>query len=111
MRPVVVQSPAGIGYSAPVPVDRNLNQNIGVAVTFNGAVATCNVQWSLDDPYASYPTSYNVNGNWLTDPTLQNMTANEASKIDMPVRAVRLQNTAWTSGQPTMTVVQAGGIA
>ena len=111
MRPVVIQSPASVGYSTPVPVDRNINQNIGVAVTFNGAVATCSVQWSLDDPFATYATSYNVNGNWFNDPTLQNMTANEASQLTMPVRAVRLYNSAWTSGQPTMTVVQTGGIA
>ena len=111
MRAVAVKSPAGTGNSIPVILDQCINQNVGIAITFNGAVCTCSLQWSLDNPFATYATDYNTNANWFTDPTLQNLTINEANKLDMPVRAVRLSNSAWTSGQPTLTVVQTGGIA
>lgn len=113
MRPVVVLSAAALnGLSIPVVLDYHLTPaNIGLAITMNGAVATCVVQLSLDDPFATYATDYNTNATWFDHPVLTGITSDSVDNLSIPARAVRLKNTAWTSGNPKLTVVQAGGIA
>jgi len=109
MRPVKVTSAAATGVTAPVVIDQYLNPStILLVIEFGSAVATCTVQYSADDPFATYATDYNTNAVWLDHPTLAAQTADSADNISVPVRAVRLNTTAWTSGQPTLTVIQAG---
>lgn len=116
MRSVVVQAPASTGDSPPVILDQYLTpQSVGVEIAFPGsASATCSLEWSLDDPYATYATSYAANANWFADKNLTAITSLTAgTPIDaagnsIPVRALKLTNTAWISGQPTLTVVQVG---
>lgn len=110
MRSVIVLGPAAIGVSTPVVLDQYLNpQEAGLAVQFPaGAAATCKVQYSLDDPFATYATDYNTNAVWYDHATITAKTANFSANLGVIARAVRLNNTAWTSGQPTLTVVQTG---
>ena len=68
---------------------------------------TSKVQVTLDDPLTAIdPQGSNLT--WFDHATLVNVTANALGNIAFPVRAVRLVMTAYTSGQATMTVLQAG---
>jgi len=109
MRPVVVVAPAATGPSSPVVLDQYLTPaNVLLGIKINSATATCKVQYSFDDPWATYATDYNTNATWLDHPILTSITADAADNLAVPARAVRLNNTAWTSGQPSLTVIQAG---
>jgi hypothetical protein len=109
VRPIVLSAPGSTGPSAPAILDIYLTPfQITLAVEFGTASATSKVQYSCDDPYATYATNYNTDAVWFDHPTLVNLTANGVDTITTPVRAVRLDNTAWTSGVVTLTVIQAG---
>lgn len=109
MRPVVLSAPSGTGTSSPAILDIYLTPfQITLAVEFGTASATTSVQYSVDDPFAAYATSYNADAVWFDHPTLVNLTANAVDMITTPVRAVRLNNSAWSSGTVTLTVIQAG---
>ena len=118
MRPIVVATPAAAGTtvsptsagaSAAVILDYYLTPgNIALQVTFpNSAVATTQVELTCDDPFA---TTFASSANWVQHPVLNTLTALSIDNLSIPARAVRLNNTAWTSGTPTLTVIQAGGI-
>lgn len=119
MRSVVVTSPAGTGSSPVVIIDQHLTpQNVGLSVEFGTASLTAKVQYSLDDPFATYATDYSTNAIWydhVTDvvaiPSLTGLSANAAGRLVIPARAFKLVVTAWTSGAATLTVVQVGGIS
>jgi hypothetical protein len=86
--------------------------NIGLSIEFpSGASATCKVQYTYDDPYDSYATDWNTNAVWQDHPILTGITSNSSDWINAPVRGIRLYNTAWSSGQPTLIIVQAGGMS
>lgn len=109
MRPVKLTAPASTGPSAPCVLDQYLTPtNVALAVEFGTAVATSKVQYSPDDPFAVYATDYNTNANWYDHPTLTGLTTDAQDNFAVPMRALRLNNTAWTSGQPTLTIIQAG---
>lgn len=117
MRSVTVNAPSATGASNPVILDQHLTpQNVGVVIKVPGTSAT-KLQFSLDDPYADYATSYNADALWLDDKNLTSLAANTAgvpicaSGFPIPVRALRINNTAWTSGVNSLTVVQVGGIS
>lgn len=79
-----------------------------------GGGASYTVQYSPDDPYATYAVSYDVNGNWYNHPTLVNLAADGVDQLSVPARAVRLStNTPGTDGtnSPRLVVIQAGGIS
>ena len=106
MRSVVVTQ-TGAGISAPVVLDQYVSpENTGWAAVLNGT-ATYAVEFSQDDPFANYATSYNTNGNWTQ---LTGYTAVTISKFDntaYPVRALRV-NVASGTGTLTFTVNQSG---
>lgn len=119
MRSVSVVSPGATGVSSPVILDQHLTpQEVGLLIDVSaGASLTTKVQWSLSDPYATYATDYNTNGVWVDDKNLTALTSDtvgipvNAAGFRQPVRAIRLNNTAWVSGNATLTVVQCGGIS
>lgn len=83
------------GNSVPVPLDRYVN-GYGVAVTItSGATVNYTVQYSMDDPYDVYTTSYAVSGDWfnMDDPVMVNQSANRASNFAYPPAAARLRVT------------------
>lgn len=119
MRAVSVVTPASTGPSAPIILDTHLTpQDIGLSIVLSaGASLTTKVQWSLDDPYATYATSYTVNAQWFDDKNLVTLVASAAgvpicaAGFPIPVRAVRLNNTIFASGTATLTAVQVGAIS
>jgi hypothetical protein len=108
MRPVVVTVSALNGVSSPVVLDQYqspFNIGLGFDVTLTG---TYKVQYSFDDPFATYATDYNTNATWFDHPTMIGMTADTAGNIAFACRAVRLANTAYTDGSGKLTVLQSG---
>lgn len=111
MRPVVV-TVTGNGVtrnSAPVVLDYHLDPfNVGLFFTTNGATTGFKVQFSGDDPWATYATDYNTNAVWQDHPFMTAMTANSSGNVAFAVRAVRLQANASGTDTGTLTVVQSG---
>ena len=111
MRPSVY-SQTTTGASAPPIVTDHYKDpfNVTIGVVFSpGAVATVKVQFCLDDP-ASFlsTTTYNANATWYDHVTLTALNANSTGNFGFPVRAIRTNVTAYTSGTITTTVIQAG---
>lgn len=92
--------------SAWIPVDyRAQNFGIGIGCVINGGgTLTYKVQHTFDDIYDSTvtPTAFD-------HATITGKTANSDGNYAFPVRAVRLNVTAYTSGSVTMTLIQASG--
>lgn len=109
MRPKVITLSAA-GVSAPIPVN-NEQANFKItlqAVVSGGAVLTYSVQNTADDPFRrDYPTDFNTDGNWFDTTGLAALTTSAQGNIFFPVRAVRLNITAHTSGSVTLTILQA----
>lgn len=124
MRPVIVSAViTNLGsypWSQPVVLDYHLTPfQVMLAFKQNGATAQCTIEWSPDDPFATYATDYNTNASWYD---LLAMTAintdtdyslgSDRPGANFPARGVRIKTNAYTSGSaPTLTVIQAGGIA
>ncbi len=119
MRAISQVAPQGTGTSNVIIVDKDILQtgSIGVAVEIPSGTLTAQVEWSLDDPFAVYASSYSANATWFVDKNLIALSASKAAPpvcsagFVIPVRALRLRNTAWTSGTSTIVVVQTGGIS
>lgn len=86
--------------SAWLPVDhRKIPFNIGFGVVVSaGGVLTYKIQYSFDDDGATAFDHDDVTGE----------TTNQPGNFAFPVRLVRLNVTAWTSGTATLTMIQAG---
>ncbi len=111
MRPIYLNAPSATGPSAPAILDIYLTPfQITLGVEFGTASATSTIEYSVDDPFASYATNYNTDAIWFSHPTLVNLTANAVDTITTPVRAVRINNTGWVSGTVKLTIIQAGVI-
>lgn len=115
MRPVYIAAKATSGNSAACILDQYLTPTdalLAVELGGNtGGGASYTVQYSPDDPYASYATDYNTNANWYNHPTLVTLAADGVDQLAVPARAVRLvTNTAGTGGTaaPRLVVIQAG---
>ena len=116
MRPVYLTAKATAGASAPCVLDQYLTP-IDVMLNIQlfgntGGGSSYTVQYSNDDPFASYATDYNTNATWYDHPTLAAIGSSDGvDKLDVPARAVRLYtNTAGTGGTatPSLVVIQAG---
>lgn len=102
MRPTSV-AVAATATSAPIPVDwRNENFNVSVAVVKSGT-NTYSVEHTYDDVFNS-----SVTPTWFTHATVAGLTVSSTGVYLSPVRAVRLNVTAHTTGTVTLTVLQAG---
>ena len=66
--------------------------------------ATWKVQYTYDDVF-----NPNVTPNWFDHATLTGKTANADGTITNPVKAVRLNVTAYTNGTITLTILQGRG--
>lgn len=107
MRPVRV-TVSSQAASAPIPLDVNqdpFNVSIGVALSA-GATLTYSVQHTFDDVFAkNFDPSTAV---WFTNSGLSAKTTSLDGNYTLPVTAIRLNVSAFTSGSATMTVIQAG---
>ena len=82
--------------------------NVGIGCVLSaGASLTYKVQYTYDDVQAS--TFSPSTATWFDHATLAPAkTTTSDGNIIVPVTAIRLNVTAWTSGTVTMTVIQAG---
>ena len=90
--------------SAWIPVDHGKNPfNIGFGVTISTAVLTYKVQHTFDNVQDSTVTAVAFD-----HPDVTGKTVNTDGNYAFPVRAVRLNVTAYTSGTAVLTLIQAG---
>ena len=90
--------------SAWIPVDTNKNPfNIGFGVTISTAVLTYKVQHTFDNVQDSTVTAVAFD-----HPDVTGETTNQDGNYAFPVRAIRLNVTAYTSGAAVLTLIQAG---
>jgi len=107
MRPVRVTVGAE-GASAPIPLDHYQGPfNVGIGVVLSsGATLTYSVEHTFDDIFAAdFDAS---TATWFANSGLGAKQASLDGNYAFPVRAVRLNVTAYTDGTATMTVIQAG---
>lgn len=100
MRPTSVSRSAA-GTSAWIPLDyRQSPFNVGLGLVISGT-NTVDVEHTFDDVFDSSvtPTAF-------THSTLTAKTANADGNYAFPIRAVRLNVTAYTSGTATLTILQ-----
>lgn len=97
MRPTSV-TVSSATTSAWIPVDHRKNPfNIGFGVVVTGT-CTYKMQHTFDD---AGTTAFD-------HPDVTGETTNQDGNYAFPVRMVRLNVTAWTSGTATLTLIQAG---
>lgn len=90
--------------SSPIIVDYKKNPcNVSIGCVVPSGTLTYKVQHTFDDVLD--PT---VTATWFDHSTITGKTADQDGNYAFPVRAVRLNVTAWTSGDVSMTVIQAG---
>ena len=100
MRPQVI-SKAASGTTAWIPVDYKQSPfNVGMGLVISGTL-TADVEHTFDDPYDSTitPTAFK-------NSTLVSKTSSADGNYAFPVRAIRLNVTAYTSGTATLTILQ-----
>jgi hypothetical protein len=100
MRPTTVTRSAA-GTSAWIPLDYKQNPfNVGLGLVISGTNTT-DVEHTFDDIFDSSvtPTAFKHS-------TLVGKTANADGNYAFPIRAVRLNVTAYTSGSATLTILQ-----
>lgn len=111
MRPIVqALNPIGTGPGAPIVIDQYISpDNVNFAVVLSsGASLTYSVEYSLDDPFASYAVNYNTNATWWPHPQVTAQTTSQQNVLGAPVRAIRTNVTTYASGSLVTTVLQAG---
>lgn len=89
--------------SNAIPVDRNANNfAIGFGcVVSAGGVLTYKIQHTFDDVQDS-----TVTPTWFDHPSVTGKTANQDGNYAFPIAAVRVNVTAYTSGNVTLTLIQ-----
>jgi len=107
MRPVVV-TVSSATTSNPIPVDwRGSPFSLAIGVDLNPGVLTYTVEHTFDDPIGfTSAADYNSNATWRATTGLSALTATDEGNIAFPIRAVRLNVTAFTSGSAEMTIIQ-----
>ena len=101
MRPQVITK-SSAGTTAWIPLDYKQNPfNVGFGVTIGAGVLTYDVEHTFDDVFDSTvtPTAFK-------NSTVVAQTTNKDGNYAFPVRAVRLNITAYTSGSATLTLLQ-----
>src|SRR5690349_1869002 len=90
--------------SAWIPMDHGKNPfNIGFGVTIGAAVLTYKVQHTFDNVQDG-----TVSPVAFDHPDVTGKTVNTDGNYAFPVRAIRLNVTAFTSGSAVLTLIQAG---
>jgi hypothetical protein len=100
MRPQVI-SKAASGTSAWIPLDYKQSPfNVGLGLVITGTL-TADIEHTFDDVFdpSVTPTAFKHS-------TLVSKTASADGNYAFPIRAVRINNTAYTSGTATLTILQ-----
>lgn len=92
--------------SSPIVLDtNNVFGTKGLALVVTGT-NTSDVEYSLDDPWATYATDYNTNAAWFKLSGGTGLTASTQIDFAKTARAIRLNTTSYTSGSAKLTVVE-----
>lgn len=107
MRPIR-HTLSAAGATPPVVLDHYRDPfNVGLGVVLApGSGLTYTVEHTFDDVFAK--TFNPATATWFPNATLANKTASSDGNYVVPVTAIRLNVTAFTSGSVTITVIQAG---
>jgi hypothetical protein len=100
MRPQVIEK-SGSGTTAWIPLDYKQSPfNVGLGLVISGT-QTVSVEHTFDDVFDTTvtPTAF-------AHSTLAAKTANADGNYAFPIRAVRINVTAYTSGTATLTILQ-----
>lgn len=101
MKPQTTATIASVTTSAVLPMDyKQAPFSVSFAVVVSGTL-TYSVQHTFDDVFNS-----SVTPTWFDHSSIAAQTTNKDGNYAFPVRAVRLNVTAYTSGGATMTVLQ-----
>ena len=102
MRPQVITKSGSTGTTAWIPLDYKQSPfNVGFAVTVGAGVLTYSVEHTFDDVFDTSITPVA-----FTHSSVAAQTTNKDGNYAFPVRAIRLNVTAWTSGGATVTILQ-----
>lgn len=105
MRPIR-RTLTAAGVTPPIPLDHYRQPfNVGIGVAATGTL-TFDVEHTFDDIYA--PNFNPATATWYKNTALTARTTSTDGNYIVPVMAVRLNVTAFTSGSATITVLQAG---
>jgi hypothetical protein len=99
MRPQSV-TVSSVAASAPIPVDHKIPANIGFGVVMSGTL-TYTVEHTFDNIFDTAVTP-----TWFPNTSVSAETTSVDGNYAFPVRAIRLNVTAYTSGAATLTVLQ-----
>jgi len=105
MRPQTVTK-SSAGATDWIPINSRVENSFGIGigcVVAGGSTLTYKVEHTFDDVFDSSvtPTAFD-------HATIVSKTANSDGNYAYPIRAVRLNITAFTSGSVTMTLLQVG---
>ena len=108
MRPIRV-SVGSATTSAVIPMDQYISPfNVGLSVNLTaGASLTYTVEHTFDDVFASNFSA--ATAKWYPHATLAAKTASADGNYAFPVKAVRLNVTAWTAGRAILDLIQGQG--
>lgn len=108
MRPVNINITSAAS-TVPVVLDYIASPfSVGLALNFTSGTGsgTVTVQYSFDDPYATYATDYGTNANWISLASLTSKTSDADGTLTSPVRAVRANCAIFNSGIIKFTAIQ-----
>lgn len=97
---------ASVTTSSKLPMDNTQAAfAVGFGVVFTGT-ATAKVQFTFDDPDDSQNPVAVGSETWFDHPIVAGVTTNTAGNFAFPVKAIRLNVTAFTNGTVTLRVLQ-----
>ena len=108
MRPIV-KTVSSVSTSDPIRVNWRGGRGgfaLSIGVDLNPGSLTYTVQHTFDPPDKFSESDYKTNATWRNTAGLTGLTANGEGNIVVPVQAVRLNVTAYSSGSAEITVTQ-----
>lgn len=106
MRPVT-ESVTGVGFTPSIQVDYRQPQfKVGIGCVISGTVLYT-VQHTFDDQADfSGASDYETNATWFDNATIAGANDNQDTNYAYPIRAVRVENEATSTGTTTITLLQ-----
>ena len=106
------QTLSAAGTTDPMIVNyRTTPVDIGLFADFTTGtgVGTVTIEHTESDPFATYATDFATDARWRATTSLTAVTADAEGSISFPIRAVRMNVTAFTSGSIDFTTIQSNG--
>ena len=88
MRPYTTPAVGSVAISAPVKIDyAQRDFNVGLSLDVVSGTNTSSVQYSLDDPDATYATDYNTDATWYDVTGMDAKSADTSASLTVPFRS------------------------